>query len=291
MGNWIALARPRQWSKNLLLYAAFLFTAGDAWEFGERDVLTLFARASLAFVAFCALSSAGYLLNDVRDAALDREHPRKRMRPVAAGRVSPVRAVRGAWLLVAVGIALSAPLGEGFVAAAIAYLAGTVAYTVALKRLPLVDVAVVAGLFALRALAGALAIEVVASPWILVCTSAGALFVAAVKREQEQWLLGEHAPAHRETLTGRSRWPRWVVGGAAVATAVLYLAYTLTAPNLPDNGSMVATSPFVIAALSRYYVVARRYPHRDAEEVAFRDPVVLALVVGFVALAVTLLGA
>ena len=191
----------------------------------------------------------------------------------------------------AIGIALSAPLGEGFVAVAVAYLAGTIAYTVALKRVPLVDVAAVAGLFALRALAGALAIEVEASPWILVCTFAGALFVAAMKRQQEQWLLGADASAHRETLTGASRWPRWVVGGAAVATAVLYLVYTLTAPNLPDDGSMVVTSPFVIAALSRYYVVARRHPHRDAEEVAFRDPVVLALVVGFVALAVTLLGA
>jgi hypothetical protein len=112
-----------------------------------------------------------------------------------------------------------------------------------------------------------------------------------VKRQQEQWLLGRNASAHRETLTEGSRWPRWVVGGGAVATAVLYLAYTLTAANLPDDGSMVITSPFVIAALSRYYVVARRYPHRDAEEVAFRDPVLLALVVGFVVLAVTLLGA
>jgi len=291
VGDWIALARPRQWSKNLLLYAAFLFTAGDAWEFGEREALTLFGRATLAFVAFCALSSAGYLLNDVRDTALDREHPRKRLRPVAAGRIHPVRAVRGAWLLVAPGLALGTPLGAPFVAAAVAYLAGTVAYTLAMKRIPLVDVIAVAGLFALRALAGALAIGVDASAWILVCTFAGALFVAGVKRQQEQWLLGSDAPAHRETLTGGSRWPRRVVAAAGVATAALYLAYTLTAPNLPDDGSMVVTAPFVIAALGRYYVVARRYPHRDAEEVAFRDPVMLALVVGFVALAVTLLGA
>ncbi|MGE3961616.1 MAG: UbiA family prenyltransferase [Dehalococcoidia bacterium] len=284
--DWIALTRPRQWSKNLLLYAAFFFTAGDAWD-DLADALPLLARATLGFLAFCALSAAGYALNDVRDAELDGRHPRKRQRPVAAGRIEEAAALRAAYILVAVGLVLSLPLGWWFAAAALGYLAGTFGYSAALKRLPVVDVVSVAGLFALRALAGALAIEVDASLWILVCTFAGALFVVSVKRQQEQWLLGAEAGAHRETLDARSRWPRWLVALSGSATVGLYVQYTLSAPNLPDDGSMTwLTAPFVLAAVARYYAVARAHPERDAEEIAFRDPVTLMLVVGFVAAAV-----
>ncbi len=295
MRDWVALARPRQWSKNLLLYAAFLFTAGDAWDVGDggSEGVGLFLRATLGFVAFCVLSSAGYLLNDARDAALDRRHPRKQHRPIAAGRVAPGAARTAAAGLMALGIALSAPLGPWFVAAATGYVTSTIVYSLVLKRFPVVDAASVAGLFTLRALAGALAIEVEASPWILVCTFAGALFVSAVKRQQEQWLLGAGAGAHRETLGERARWPAWLVGISGAATVGLYVLYTLSAPNLPDDGSMTwFTAPFVAAAVLRYYRVARRHPARDAEEIAFRDPLTLGLVVGFIVVAVTrLLGA
>lgn len=290
MRDWIALARPRQWSKNLLLYAAFLFTAGDEWTFEEPRVwLPMFLSATVAFLAFCLMSSAGYLLNDVRDAALDRAHPRKRDRPIASGRLEPVRVRHVAVILALAAFFVGGALGVWFLLALASYLTATIAYTFALKRIALLDVLTVAGLFALRALAGALAIDVEASPWIIVCTFAGALFVAAVKREQERWLLGDAAGAHRETLEGGAGWPRWVAGIAAVATAGLYLAYAATAPNLPASGSMLATVPLVVAALWRYRTVARARPDRDAEEVAFRDPVVLMLVVGFVALAVALL--
>ena len=288
--DWVRLARVRQWSKNLLLYAAFLFTAGEAWDVGggNTEGVTLFLRATLGFVAFCLLSSAGYLLNDARDAALDREHPRKRDRPIAAGRVTPTAARQAAAGLVVAGLALSAPLGPWFVAAAAGYVASTVVYSVAMKRVPVVDAVSVAGLFALRALAGALAIEVEASPWILVCTFAGALYVSAVKRQQEQWLLGPRVAAHRESLSGRARWPRWLVALSGSATFALYVQYTLSAPNLPEDYSMTwLTAPFVGAAVLRYYWVARTNPARDAEEIAFRDPVTLVLVVGFVVVAVT----
>lgn len=287
--DWVALARPRQWPKNLLLYAAFLFTAGEAWGIGDDGAgVRLFLRATFAFAAFCLFSSAGYLLNDARDALLDREHPRKRARPVASGRISAQRASRAGAALAAVGLVVALPLGVPFAGAAAAYLAGAVWYTLLLKRIPFLDVSAVAGLFVLRVLAGALAIDVDASPWILVCTFAGALFVASMKRQQEQWLLGRDAGAHRETVTGTSRWPRWVAISAAVATVTLYLLYTLEAPNVPVDGSMtVMTVPFVVAAVARYAWVARRHPHRDAEEIAFRDPVTLVLIVGFLVVAVT----
>lgn len=288
MGDWVALARPRQWTKNLLLYAAFLFTAGDAWDLGDDmgEAGELFLRASLGFVAFCLLSSAGYLLNDSRDAGRDRAHPRKRERPIAAGRISSRSAYRVALALALGGLVAGAPLGVEFALVAFAYLAGTSGYTLWLKRLPMVDVAVVAGLFALRAVAGALAIEVDASPWIVICTFSGATFVAAVKRQQEAWLMGDEAPLHRESISAAARWPRALATLAAASTVVGYALYTLLAENVPDGGQMVVTLPFVVLAVARYWQVARRRPDRDADEIAFRDPIVLALVVSFVIVAV-----
>ena len=288
MGDWIALARPRQWTKNLLLYAAFLFTAGDAWNINEDmgEAGGLFLRASLGFVAFCLLSSAGYLLNDARDTDRDRAHPRKRERPIAAGRISAGAAYRVGGMLALVGLAAGAPLGVQFGLVALAYLAGTGAYTLWLKRLPVVDVAVVAGLFALRAVAGASAIEVDASPWIVICTFSGAAFVAAVKRQQEAWLMGDEASLHRESVSATASWPRALAILAAASTVVGYALYTLLAENVPDDGQMVVTLPFVVLAVARYWQVARRRPERDADEIAFRDPVVLALVASFVVVAV-----
>lgn len=287
MRDWIALARPRQWSKNLLLYAAYLFTAGDEWGIGDDgETVSFFLRASLGFVAFCFLSSAGYLLNDARDAALDRAHPRKRHRPVAAGRISPAQARLGALGTAAGGLTVGAPLGVAFALAALSYLGGTTAYTLGLKRVPLVDVAVVASLFALRALAGAFAIGVEASPWIVICTFSGAAFVAAVKRQQERWLMGAEVARHRASIGGGVDWPRYVAGVAAIVTVVGYTLYALTAANLPEGGEMVLTVPFVVLALGRYWQVARAKPDRDADEIAFRDPAVLFLVIGFLVAAV-----
>jgi len=285
--DWIALARPRQWSKNLLLYAAFLFTAGDEWGVGDDgEAVTFFLRASLGFVAFCLLSSAGYLLNDARDAIRDRAHPRKRDRPVAAGRISAEAAVRGALVLAVVGVASGAPLGLEFVGAAVAYLAGAVLYTHWLKSVPIADVALVATLFAIRAVAGAMAIGVEASPWLIVCTFSGAAFVAAVKRQQERWLMGEQAADHRASVGTTARWPRDLALLAGATTLASYTLYTLLAEDVPENGQMVVTVPFVLLALGRYWQVARAKPDRDADEIAFRDPAVLILVASFVVLAV-----
>lgn len=290
MRDWVTLARPRQWTKNLLLYAAFLFTAGDAWDVGDEmgGAVTLFLRASVGFVAFCLLSSAGYLLNDARDAGHDRAHPRKRDRPIAAGRVPARLAYRVALALALGGVAAGAPLGTEFGAVAVAYLVGTGAYTLWLKRLPVVDVAVVAGLFAVRAIAGAAAIEVEASPWIVICTFSGATFVAAVKRQQEAWLMGSATPLHRGSVSASARWPRALAILAATSTVVGYALYTLLAENVPEDGQMVVTLPVVVLAVARYWQVARRQPDRDADEIAFRDPIVLALVVSFVILAVVI---
>lgn len=293
MSQWIALARPRQWVKNLLLFAALLFTAGDAWTPSDSDSwLPLVLRATLGFVVFCALSSGGYFLNDARDAEADRAHPRKRERPVASGAIASAVAARASGLVLAAGTLAAFGLGVAFGLAALAYAGGTLLYSAALKRVPLLDTAVVAGLFALRAAAGAFAIEVTASPWLLVCTFSGALFVTAVKRQQEARLLGPAVASHR-SATGVSHGARTalaaLVAGSGVATVGIYLAYVLTAENLPEDGSMMATAPLVAAGLARYWRVARAHTERDADEVVLRDPLLVVVVGAFVVVSLVLL--
>jgi len=290
VSDWVTLLRPRQWSKNLLLYAAFLFAAGSAWSLEvPGDAASLFLRATLAMVAFSALSSAGYVLNDVSDIERDRAHPRKRERPLATGRVDIRTARAVAAGCVATGILLAAPLGPGFVIVAGAYLGGAVLYSLVLRQFPVLDIAAVAALFALRVFAGAVAIEVTASPWIIVCTFVGALFVAAVKREQERRLLGGGAAAHRAALRAPSRWPALVAVAAGSATAILYLVYAWRAEDVPPDGTMLLTVPVVVLALLRYWRVAMARLDRDVDEVAFQDPLVLALIVAFLVLAVAIL--
>jgi 4-hydroxybenzoate polyprenyltransferase len=293
VNQWLVLARPRQWVKNLLLFAALLFTAGDAWtpsDPGSWAPLAL--RAALGFIVFCALSSGGYFLNDARDAEADRTHPRKRERPVAAGRLSPSAALRAGAALLALASIMAFGLGVAFGLAAVAYAGGTLLYSAGVKHIPLVDSGVVAALFALRAAAGAFAIDVPASPWLVVCTFSGALFVAAVKRQQEARLLGPTVARHR-SATGVSNAATTalaaLVAGSGVATAGIYLAYVLIAENLPEDGSMMATAPLVAGGLARYWRVARAHADRDADEVVLRDPLLLVIVGAFVLVSLGLL--
>ncbi len=166
MTDWLVLARPRQWTKNLLLYVPFLFTVGEVWGIGDGgEGLRLFARVTFGVVVFSLLSSAGYLFNDARDVAADRLHPRKRQRPIAAGRITVNQAHQAATALAVAGLVGAVALGSTFALIATAYVGGTALYSVALRRLPIVDVTVVATLFVIRVLAGAAAIEVPASSW------------------------------------------------------------------------------------------------------------------------------
>ena len=294
MRDWIALARPRQWTKNLLLYAPFLFTAGDAWGIGDDgEVASLAARVTLGVVAFCLLSSAGYLLNDARDATVDRLHPKKRLRPIAAGRIDARIAQRVAPAIAFIGLAMASVLGVTFLLTAVVYLLGTVFYSRALRHLPVIDALTVAAFFVLRVLAGAAAIDEPASPWIIACTFAGALFVASVKRQQDYWLLGSDAHEHRRSARRGAlsdaktvHWPTVLAVGAGVATAGLYAWYAAFAENVPPTGTMLMSWPFVPIALVRYWYVAKARPERDADEIAFRDPWVLVTVLGFLVVAV-----
>ncbi len=240
----VVALRPRQWTKNLLLFAGIVFAA----ELGDGG---RWLEAVAAFVAYCAASSAAYLVNDVRDAAADRLHPVKRMRPVASGRVSPGVALGAAAGLALVAVAIAAVLGAGSLACLVAFLTLQGAYSLWLKSVELVDVLAIAVLFVLRAAAGAIAVDVRISPWLLVCTFLLALFLGLAKRRAELRLDVDARPA----LAGYSaRVLDRLLTIVALVTIVVYTAYTVVAY---DSLLLVATVPLVGFGLVRYLRLLR----------------------------------
>jgi len=273
--------RPKQFTKNLVVFAALLFTVRLAWQPSRPDSwLPLLARATLGFAAFCAVAAAGYLINDLRDVDADRRHPRKRLRPIASGELSERSAIVAAAALYAAALALALPLGWRFVLALCIYGALVTSYTYLLKHLVLLDVLAIALGFVLRAIAGALAIRVPVSPWLYLCTLLGALLLAINKRRHELVLLGEDAPDHRAVLAGYSVGLVDALSAAvASATVLAYALYSLTAANLPANHAMLLTLPFVLFGVYRYQTLMRRHDGRSGpEEVLVRDRPLLVCV-------------
>lgn len=293
--SWRALLvalRPRQFSKNAVVFAAFVFTVRIAWRpLAPETWLPLLGRATLAFAAFCAAAAAGYLLNDVRDRDADRLHPRKRLRPVAAGALAPRTALIAAAALAGLGVSLGAALGWRFEATLAGYGALAAAYSLLLKHVVVLDVLTIALGFVLRAMAGAFAIRVPISPWLYVCTLLGALLLGVNKRRHEYLLLEDDAAGHRPALSAYSLplLDRLSVAVAA-ATALAYLLYTLTANNLPGNHVMLATAPFVLYGVGRYqYLVYRQDEGGSPDELLLRDRPLLACVAAWIVTATIVL--
>jgi 4-hydroxybenzoate polyprenyltransferase len=248
MTRWLAQLRLEQWAKNLLVFAPLIFALRLASP-------AAVGRSFLAFVFFCAISSAGYLLNDIRDRERDSFHPVKRRRPLAAGTL-PEKQVRVvALILIVLALAGSFLLGPLFATLLALHLALNVAYTFALKRIVLVDLLVITCGFLLRAIAGAVVINVPASGWFIVCTAVIALLVGFGKRRQELVLLKEDAVMHRPVLAHYSRafLDQAVIGAAALAV-ICYTLYTIYGQPLGRHHSraLLLTLPFVIAGVARY---------------------------------------
>ena len=277
--------RPRQWSKNGLVFIALAFTLNL-----QEPLLLL--RTLAAFVCFCALSSAGYLLNDVLDVEADRAHPTKRLRPIAAGQVSVGFALGLGIALAVVGLAGSFAIGLLFGVLALAYVLLTAVYSTTLKHMVLLDIFGLAGGFVLRAAAGAVAIDVPISPWLYIATLLGALLIALGKRRTELETLGvDAAVGHRRNLESYSiefiDQLILVDSGAALMT---YALYTFSAENLPRNHSMMLTIPVVMYGLFRYLFLVREGDIGAApEDLLFRDRPIMVAVIVWALLAVTLL--
>ena len=277
----LAALRPRQWTKNALVFAGIVFAArtGDAGKWLE---------ALAAFATYCSASSAAYLLNDLRDVELDRLHPSKRLRPIARGELSERAAASIALALVAAAVVLASLLGNWSLVLLLGFLGLQTAYSLGLKHVVLLDVAAIAGLFVLRAAAGAIAVHVHISPWLLVCTALLALFLALAKRRAELALVAAEATPGRPVLDGYSRvLLDRLVAALAVATMLAYSAYTLTAGN---SRWMAVTIPFVVFGIGRYVLLVRgRGAGEEPEEVLLRDLPLLAAIVAWAAACATIL--
>jgi 4-hydroxybenzoate polyprenyltransferase len=242
--------RPRQWTKNLLLFAGLLFA-------GKLGDTSLWLDACVAFVAYCVASSASYLANDVRDAPHDREHPVKRLRPIASGELPARVALVLAAVLAAAAFGLTAYLGPWSVALMAGFLALQVAYSAGLKHVVLIDVLVIGALFVLRASAGAEAVDVRISPWLLICTGLLALFLALAKRRAELVLVGAEQTPGRPVLEGYSlALVDQLVSVVAASTVIAYSLYTFGAR---DSKAMMATAPFVVYGVFRYLLLLHRH--------------------------------
>jgi 4-hydroxybenzoate polyprenyltransferase len=274
----VAALRPRQWLKNLLLLAGLVFAA----ELGDGG---RWLRAVAAFAIYCAASSAAYLVNDVRDADADRRHPAKRFRPVASGELEPRHALAAAALLAVAAALGAAALGAGSLLLLAAFAGLQLAYSTALKHVVLVDVLTIAALFVVRAAAGARAIDVRISVWLLVCTALLSLFLALNKRRGElaDGANGESRPVLRRydvALLDR------LVALTGLVTVAVSSAYTVT-------GTRPELFPVTIVpvafGLGRYVFLVRRHDAgQEPERVLVGDPPILAATLAW-ALAAALL--
>jgi len=262
--------RPRQWSKNLLLFAGLIFAAklGDA---------TRWLEALTAFAAYCLASSAAYLVNDARDASQDRDHPVKRGRPIASGELPARTAVGLAAVLAAVALAAAALLGPWTAAFMGGFLGLQAAYTAGLKHVVLIDVLAIAGLFVIRAGAGAEAVSVRISPWLLICSGLLALFLALGKRRAELVLVGAEETPGRPVLEGYSlALVDQLVSVVAASTVIAYSLYTFTAR---DSKAMMATVPFVLYGVFRYLLLLHRHDLGEEPENVLLTDVPLLLTI------------
>ena len=267
----LASLRPQQWVKNLFVFGGLIFA--------QRLFTPSVWPALGAFAIFCGLSGAIYLLNDVADRHKDRLHPEKRHRPIAAGRLAPRVAVAVAAVLIVVGLALGVWLSPRFAAAAVAYVVLLVAYSAWLKHVVIVDVLVVASGFVLRAVAGALVIDVAISGWLLICTILLALFLALGKRRHEVLTLEASAARHRPILAEYSAGLLdQMVAVVTASTVTTYALYTMSPETVAKfhTSLLPATLPFVLYGIFRYlYLLYHRRLGGNPSEIVLRDRALL----------------
>ncbi len=283
--NLLISLRPDQWTKNLFVFAALVF----AERLGDANAVV---KSVVAFFVFCALSATVYLINDVLDREQDRRHPLKAHRPIAAGALSPTRALAAAAVLGAAAMIVAWVLGLPFFHMAAAYVVLLTAYSAFLKHIVILDVLTIAAGFTLRAAAGAAAIAVPMSHWLLVCTTLLALFIALSKRRHELTLLTETAVDHRPILGDYTPYLLdQMISVVTASTLIAYAFYTISPETTAKFGTdlLSLTIPFPLYGIFRYlYLVHRRDKGGSPAELVVNDRPLLACV-GLWALSVILI--
>ena len=275
VANLIISLRPDQWTKNLIVFAALIF----AVKLLDPAALAL---ASAAFLIFCVLSGCVYLINDVSDREADRQHPLKRLRPIASGALGAGTALAWAIGLSASALTAAYVLRPLFAVVAAAYLALFVVYTHALKHVVILDVMSIAIGFVLRAVAGGLVIGVPVSDWLLACTILLALFLSLAKRRHEITVLADGASGHRRILEEYDPYLLdQMIAIVAAATLVVYIIYCASPETAERFGTrlLVLTTPFPIYGIFRYlYLVHRKHGGGSPSDMLLRDRPLLSCV-------------
>lgn len=270
----IKTMRPKQWVKNIFVLAGIFFDGR------VRDPERL-TNSLLAFLIFCLLSGAVYLVNDLVDIERDRAHPKKRFRPLPSGELNPRVAQAAAVALFAGCLAGSFAISFGFGLAALTYAVLMILYSFVLKNVVIIDVMAIAAGFVVRVYAGAVAAQVTRfSPWLYVCTTLLALFIAINKRRHELILLDREANNHRAILEEYTvPFLDEMTSLVTAATLVSYSFYTFSAPNLPSNHAMMFTIPFVMYGIFRYlYLIHTKGLGGAPEDIALHDkPMLIAI--------------
>lgn len=259
--------RPKQWTKNLFIFAALLFDL-------KLFDLAYVSKTILAFILFCILSGSVYLVNDLADLQKDRQHPVKKNRPLASGKLSRSWAVTAAVVLPLIALSFSFLLKPMFGLVGLTYFVIQLAYSFLLKNVVILDVLVIATGFVLRVAAGSVVAEAERfSPWLYVCVTLLALFLGLGKRRNELVLLDANALQHRKVLREYS--PQLLDEMMALVTSstlIAYSLYTFSAENLPANKSMMLTIPFVLYSIFRYlYLIHQKNLGGSPEEILVRD--------------------
>ncbi|KPK64761.1 hypothetical protein AMJ83_00800 [candidate division WOR_3 bacterium SM23_42] len=262
MVEYLRLLRPRQWLKNVFVFAGLIFSR----QFFYPDSIE---KSIYAFVVFCLLSSCGYIINDILDYKEDRAHPVKSKRPIAAGKISRGQAAVVGALLLVLSLCSAYLLGAKFSYVCLIYLTVIVLYSTAIKNIVILDVLVVALGYVLRAIAGATVIAVEISSWLLLCTLLIALFLAISKRRTEIVLLGEGATKHRRILSQYSLGLlNQMIAVVTAACIVAYCLYTLAPETVVKFGTrnLIFTVPFVIYGIFRYLYITYQKVEADIPE-------------------------
>lgn len=272
----IKLIRPTQWLKNGVVLAALIFA-------GEVSNLVRVQTAMLTVAIFCLLSSAIYILNDLIDRESDRQHPLKKERPLASGKVSPGIAIVLAICLVAIGIGVAWTINLLTLIVAGGFVVLNILYTFWLKNLVLLDVMAIATSFVLRALAGAYAIDVPASKWMLLNTLLLALFLGFGKRRHELVLLQDNATDHRASLGRYSPYLLdQLIGVVTASVVVMYMLYTFSSEVMVKLGTenLFLTIPFVVYGIFRYlYLIHKEERGGSPTKVLISDRPILINVI------------
>jgi len=284
--NIIRAMRPHQWTKNFFIYAALIFSQ-------NIFNLPLLLKTTIAFSAFCLISSALYIFNDLKDLEEDKLHPLKSKRPIASGKIKKSTAILVIIVLSLLGFSAAFALNKNYFIITLVYFLLQVSYSIKLKHIVILDVFVVALGFLIRVVAGGLAIEVSLSSWLLICTILLALFLALSKRRHELVLLEDEASEHRPILEEYSPYLLdQMIAVVTASTVIAYCLYTISEETVTKFGTtnLIFTVPFVLYGIFRYlYLIHQKSEGGSPEALLVKDKPLLIDIFLWIGAAVVIL--